>query len=174
MKLTLKSHSYTTLSHCWGSIDLIKLTTTSLESFKESLPINQFPKTFTDAIEVNRRLKIRYIWIDSLCIIQEGDEMKDWSHEASLMQKVYSNSICNISAAGATDGTKGLFFERNLVPKEPIRIKNSRKITRLRLPEGKDTQLYYIFDTDHWKNQVEKGPLNKRAVSKICFLFQRF
>ena len=74
-------------------------------------------------MEISLRLGIKYIWIDSLCIIQEGDEMKDWVHEASLMQQVYSNSTINISALGATDGSKGLFLEQNSSLKIPCLVK---------------------------------------------------
>lgn len=154
---------YTTLSHVWGNLDFIKLTKNSLPAFREALSLNQLPKTFTDAIKVTRFLKIRYLWIDSLCIIQEGDALEDWSREASLMGKVYNNSACNISALAATDGTKGLFFERDSINLSPSAIKVPRKFVRTRwTPLGKTR--FKIFEHT-WVKDVEQAVLNRRAVS---------
>jgi hypothetical protein len=72
------------------------------------------PETFQDTLLVCKRLGVRYLWIDSLCIIQDKDDLQDWYREASLMNKVYLHSYCNISAADAEDSTKGLFRARRL------------------------------------------------------------
>jgi hypothetical protein len=62
---------------------------------------------------VARRLDIRYLWIDSLCIMQDRDDLTDWYHEASTMDQVYMQSVCNISATDARDGSEGLFRYRS-------------------------------------------------------------
>lgn len=62
--------AYATLSHCWGRLDFLKLTTGGLESFKNFIPIHLLTRTFQDAIHVTRSLGLQYLWIDSLCIIQ--------------------------------------------------------------------------------------------------------
>lgn len=68
-------------------------------------------KTFLDAILVTQQLNIQYLWIDSLRIIQ--DSKIDGDFESSLMAKIYSNGFCNISAIGAMNGSRGLFFDRD-------------------------------------------------------------
>lgn len=40
------------------------------------MPITELPQTFHDAIEVCRALNIRYLWIDSLCIIQNDHQVR--------------------------------------------------------------------------------------------------
>jgi hypothetical protein len=60
---------YLSLSHCWGSGNNLKLTEATLPQLLARIPISQTPKTFLDAFKVTRALGIRYIWIDSLCII---------------------------------------------------------------------------------------------------------
>lgn len=102
---------YMTLSHSWGSSAITKLTHKRLESFEHGISVIDLPQTFIDAVAVVRALNIRYLWIDSLCIIQ--DSISDWEQEASTMSKVYQNSVCNIGAAVATDGRGGLFCSRN-------------------------------------------------------------
>lgn len=60
----------------------------------------QLPRTFADAIEITRNLGVDYIWIDSLCIIQDDED--DWRRETALMEHVYGGSYLNIAAASAT------------------------------------------------------------------------
>ncbi|KAF2446745.1 HET-domain-containing protein, partial [Karstenula rhodostoma CBS 690.94] len=56
----------------------------------------RIPRTFNDAMKITRALGLRYIWIDSLCIIQ--DDEQDWQHEAMRMAEVYRGSYLNIAA----------------------------------------------------------------------------
>jgi hypothetical protein len=78
---------YTTLSHCWGKLKIHKLLMSNIAASKISIDPSKLTKTFQDAIEITRRLRIRYLWIDSLCIIQ--DSLEDWKHESLLMGFVY-------------------------------------------------------------------------------------
>ena len=107
------SGEYMTLSHCWGKSRLLNLTNDTLERFRQRIALDELSKTFQDAVAITRRLGIRYLWIDSLCIIQ-GDEA-DWQRESSTMGKVYSRSFLNIGATGAVDGSVGCFRERDHV-----------------------------------------------------------
>lgn len=79
--------SYFALSHCWGPPDpnIRKLVTTrsNLKQHCVEIPLDSLPKTFYDAVKVTRSLGIRFLWIDSLCVIQ-GDK-DDWEKEASKM-----------------------------------------------------------------------------------------
>lgn len=67
------------------------------------------PKTFKDAVIVTRRLGCRYLWIDSLCIVQNSRE--EWEKEAGTMAAMYQNSLLNISAFSASDCHGGLFID---------------------------------------------------------------
>ncbi|KAF8862041.1 HET-domain-containing protein, partial [Acephala macrosclerotiorum] len=116
IKLCLSSEldstpKYATLSHCWGSLPFMTLTTTNYEAFQHSIPLENIPKTFLDAMFVARELGFRYLWVDSLCIVQ--DDSDDWTAESSLMSDVYGNSTINIAASSAINGSVGLFFNRD-------------------------------------------------------------
>ena len=105
---------YMTLSHCWGNYPILTLTSDNMAAFHERIDFDKLSKTFQDAVVITRRLGIRYLWIDSLCIIQAGpDKDRDWLHEAGTMHRVYANSFLNIGATGATDGRGGCFRWRN-------------------------------------------------------------
>ena len=66
--------NYMTLSYRWGSVDFIKLTCKNIGDLRLGRAISELPKTFIDAIFVTRRFSIRYLWIDSLCIIQDSEQ----------------------------------------------------------------------------------------------------
>jgi hypothetical protein len=101
---------YLTLSHCWGGADIVKLTTSNLSQFHSNIPFSLLPKTFTDAIRITVLLGYSYLWIDSLCIIQ--DSTTDWLQESSLMGSTYCNSILTLAAVGAHDSHGGCLFDR--------------------------------------------------------------
>lgn len=82
--------------------------------------ITNLPRTFLEAVEVARHLQARYLWIDSLCIIQ--DSPQDWESEVPQMDQIYSNSYCNIAAAGARNTTGGLYLEQNPRLQPPWRL----------------------------------------------------
>jgi len=92
----------------------LRLLMSNILSLKTRIPLDHFPKTFREAVEAARRMGINYLWIDSLCIIQDSNG--DWLKESVLMYQVYSNAFINIAATGAHAGNKGLFFERDLPP----------------------------------------------------------
>ncbi|SPO03606.1 uncharacterized protein DNG_06289 [Cephalotrichum gorgonifer] len=102
---------YLALSHCWGPPESIttKLTTANYANYKQGIPISSLPLTFQHAVELARSLSVRYIWIDSLCIIQ--DDAADWRAEAATMCSVYQHSHLTIAAAASSSGKGGLFYE---------------------------------------------------------------
>ncbi|EMC91824.1 hypothetical protein BAUCODRAFT_52925, partial [Baudoinia panamericana UAMH 10762] len=111
------------LSHCWGGMQPIRLTVWNRAEFLERIHFDSLPLTFRNAIAVTRRLCIRYLWIDSLCIIQ--DSRDDWDHEAALMDEVYGSSYINIAAANASNSAEGLFRHRRtaLLPPSVVRLR---------------------------------------------------
>jgi hypothetical protein len=93
---------YCTLSHCWGKIQITTLQRSNYDDFLKGIAISSLPKTFRDAIHAAVKLGFQYIWIDSLCIVQ-NDEL-DWAYEALRMTSVYSGSALNLAATSAVNG----------------------------------------------------------------------
>ncbi|RAR11679.1 HET-domain-containing protein [Stemphylium lycopersici] len=91
---------YLALSHMWGTnhSQQLRLLEENLSTFKQDVPMRELEtsSTFTEAIRVTRELGYRFLWIDSLCIIQ--DSKADWGHEAARMAIVYGNAVCNIAS----------------------------------------------------------------------------
>ncbi|KAF2129184.1 HET-domain-containing protein, partial [Dothidotthia symphoricarpi CBS 119687] len=150
---------YTTLSHRWGTAQFIKLLRSNISAFHSGIAVTKLPKTFQEAIIISRRLGAQYIWIDSLCIMQDKDDLSDWLHEAALMSKVYSHSYCNISASDTEDNLEGLFRSRDAHQIRPTSVKLC--------VEGLHAISKYIDckveHDDYWKTNVEECLIQKRG-----------
>lgn len=99
---------YACLSYCWGSeLDgVVRTVKTNLkENQTTGIPLCKLPQTIQDAATVCAKLGIRYLWIDSLCIIQ--DDGDDWAREAMQMCNVYSHSRLTIAAHRAAACKEG-------------------------------------------------------------------
>jgi Heterokaryon incompatibility protein (HET) len=101
---------YVTLSHCWGKVRPLTTTLATLDDRKKEIPFDLFPKTFQDAILITRNLGVQYLWIDSLCIIQNSSI--DWQAESAKMAEIYQGSVFTIAATSAKDGREGCFVEK--------------------------------------------------------------
>ncbi|KAH7066876.1 hypothetical protein BKA63DRAFT_425637 [Paraphoma chrysanthemicola] len=90
----------------------------TIDTMMAGFDLDDLPKTFRDAVAVARWADIRYIWIDSCCILQRSDADKnnewkaDWKREARMMQHVYKNTYFNISADHSENSHGGLFSGR--------------------------------------------------------------
>ncbi|KAF2496512.1 hypothetical protein BU16DRAFT_460375, partial [Lophium mytilinum] len=87
---------YLTLSHRWSN-HVMTTTIATLDDRQASIPLDSMPPNFCDAVLVTRKLKIRYLWIDSLCIIQDSPD--DWDAESAKMCHIYRGSLFTIFAA---------------------------------------------------------------------------
>lgn len=98
---------YACLSHCWGENQPLTTTKETLAQHKINIPWASLPRTFQDAIIVAREIGIHYIWIDSLCIVQDDEE--DWQVESILMGQIYGNSAFTIAGSVSSGADQGLF-----------------------------------------------------------------
>jgi hypothetical protein len=148
---------YIALSHCWGSGEKRPLCTTT-ENLKEhisGIPFTKVPKTFQDAIKICAEIGYQYLWIDSLCILQDSEE--DWIRESQKMGSIYERARLTIAASGAKDPSGGCFvFNR---PKSPV----------VEVPYFPDSGvqtgsiLVSLDVTDFWEKTPAVGPLRQRA-----------
>lgn len=149
----LMSPNYMTLSYRWSPSPGLTLNRSTLMVFRGGMPLHNLPQTFKDTVIVAHRFSVRYLWIDSLCILQDSSE--DWERESSLMRDVYTNSCCNIAAAASTDTEGGLFRDRHLEDVQPGFV---------RVPLfGSGDMDFYIFDESYWERQILMTPLHQRG-----------
>lgn len=106
-ELNLSDRRYIALSHCWG-LNMPPCAQTFKETLRdhiEEINLIELTKTFVDAIIMVRKLQVPFVWIDSLCILQNSRE--DWETEAAQMADVYSNAYVTLAASASSDGTQG-------------------------------------------------------------------
>ncbi|KAK8074472.1 HET-domain-containing protein [Apiospora hydei] len=137
---------YATLSYCWGTRPFIKLTKQNFQGLTKVIPTEDVPPIFADAVTIAKALEIDYIWIDSLCIVQDDDD--DWRKEADRMQAVYSGSYVNIAAASATDVYGGCFVKTPSYFRDGVQVKVTVDGTHEFLEFGRvDTYDRSVIDT---------------------------
>ncbi|KAJ2988910.1 hypothetical protein NUW58_g3730 [Xylaria curta] len=116
----LKHEKYVTLSYCWGGPQPVTTTKATLDQHLQVLPAGEFPQTIKDAITVTRALKVNYLWVDAICIVQ--DDLEDKAVEISRMTDIYNFSYVTISASTASTCSDG-FLQTRKLEKTPIRLR---------------------------------------------------
>ena len=105
-----ESARYIALSHCWGPQQNFTTTRATYEERILAIDYAVLPKTFRDAIFVARRVNVKYLWIDSLCIIQ--DDQADWEQQSSEMGSIYANAYLTLAASSSSSDQDGFLGER--------------------------------------------------------------
>jgi hypothetical protein len=117
---------YFTLSHRWGFVPpKLMLTPQSAESLRNGLDIFTLEHTFRDALVATRSLGVQLIWIDLFCIFQgpSDESQQDWAKESATMDRIYSGSFLNISAACTHDGSAGCFTRTSTLVERPSLVR---------------------------------------------------
>ncbi|KAF2134979.1 HET-domain-containing protein [Dothidotthia symphoricarpi CBS 119687] len=130
-----QSARYACLSHCWGSgQEITKTVEENIQQHEEKgIMLDVLPKTFRDAVQICQKLGIGYVWIDSLCIIQNSPS--DWAYQASRMADVYQNAFVTIAATASAKPTQGCFKETHRVYQGEILPGYEDLHVRLRTPD---------------------------------------
>lgn len=119
---------------------------------------SRLPGNLRDAVKATRLLGLRYLWIDSLCILQ--DSKADWAHESQFMNLVYKHAHVVIAAIASPCQSEGFIKQRSLGPDVPFEIL---------VDTGKEKEKKKIYlratDTDltHFQSDVEAAAWNDRA-----------
>lgn len=108
---TSDTGNYVTLSYTWGRVQCLKTTSANFDQLRQPGSIRLFQaqgicQTVQDAIGITKHLGERFLWVDSLCIIQDDDE--SLRRNINVMHQIYANSsLCLVAFAG-TDANHGL------------------------------------------------------------------
>ena len=143
---------FVTLSHCWGNAVTVQTTKATLAIHMKQISMLELTKTFQDAIIITRNLGFRYLWIDSLCIIQ--DDSKDWEVQSALMASIYGSSIVTISAASSPNSKVGFIHPRPSYPSVSLTYT---------LCDGSVATVQLRRRLKAFKETVTSGPLYQRA-----------
>lgn len=168
---------YVALSHCWGSNEeASKIPVTTEDNFEErqarGVKVAELTRTFREAVDLTVRLGMEFIWIDSLCIIQDNKE--DWENECPNMGNIYGRANLVIGAAHAKDGQEGLYHAREA----PHRIEFvspgghpvKANVKAMCLPVSQDTILEQVHDV--WKKGEQFWTAGHLPLMNRAWAFQ--
>ncbi|PTB62784.1 HET-domain-containing protein [Trichoderma citrinoviride] len=99
---------YVALSYVWGSAPVFKTTQSNISDLMQhqGLPVSSLPKSIRDAMTLAQELGFEYIWIDSLCIIQDSGD--DKVQQLRMMDSIYSRASLTIVAAAGSHANAGI------------------------------------------------------------------
>ena len=148
---TARDKSLKNLSSRWNAQDFTMLLKDNISALSSGISPEILPRTFADAIEINRKLGIEYLWIDSLCIVQDDED--DWRRETALMEHVYGGSYLNIAASSATSVHGGCW----------VATKGMQNTFRTKVKVGDDELVREIRDDGCYDAAVWDSHLATRA-----------
>jgi hypothetical protein len=157
--IDLHHNPYIVLSHAWGGIEIPCKTTKSnvTQYYDTGIDFENLPKTFQDAVRLTVAIGFQYLWVDSLCIIQ--DDIEDWQRESARMAAVYGAGTITLSATSADNSHGGCGLSPKLQSvKRFCNVDSGRPDFAARKITGVGNS-----PTDILKKQLRDGPVNTRA-----------
>ena len=151
--------AYATVSYCWGGPQVCATTKSNLEHRSTGFSVSSLPQTLQNAVQVTRRLGLKYIWIDSLCIIQ--DATTDKEAEIPKMSQYYKNSYVTIYAASAETCNDGFLKTRGECEHHPNPgIPSDLLKLPILCPDGELDTIYFREESPYLS---AFEPINRRA-----------
>lgn len=160
-KKKVQKAKHVALSYCWGGVAQIKTTRVTLERHQKSIPCESLPQTIQDAAWITRKLGLRFLWVDCLCILQE--DRHDFHAESRRMASVYEKAYLAIAATGANASTKSI-FERS---------PQAEYVARPSKVSGADLEFLYLSQHKLLGTTIFDAPLNRRGWVLQEHLFAR-
>lgn len=164
--------AYLALSYVWGGDQLYKTTKSTMSVYERGVDSSILPQTVRDAISVTYALGFQFLWVDTLCIIQDDDA--DRRHEIGRMHDIYRHAHITIIAASAENVRRGFLHvkrppeEREIVlpfvcpPRSPASAESQQdalSVAQLQLGQIRLTHI----DSAYKRYSDELGVMSTRA-----------
>ncbi|KAK8159377.1 heterokaryon incompatibility protein-domain-containing protein [Phyllosticta citrichinensis] len=164
---------YVALSYVWGSKEdqqgferlLTRLNNVMTRGFQNAIEkdLKSMPKVIQSSVELVRRLGYRYLWIDSICIVQ--DSTRSWKWNSEVMDRIYSNAEFTICAADGNSAKAGLVaFDKPEASSEQI-IERCASGVRLMISRDVESQIA----SSAWNKRA--WTFQERLLSHRCLIF---
>ncbi|KAI3320528.1 heterokaryon incompatibility protein-domain-containing protein [Xylariaceae sp. AK1471] len=166
---------YVALSHCWGEDPhFLTLTLDNQHSLRTGVSLAKLTKTFQESAMTAASVGYSFLWIDSLCIVQDSQE--DWKRESVTMRDVYKNAAFTIVASASWSGKEGLFRAQNPLQNHPcvlgVRAAHEGKSTvTYAIPSQMDIEKTRRIELELCKWNRRGWCLQERALSRRVIFF---
>ncbi|KAI1075532.1 heterokaryon incompatibility protein-domain-containing protein [Whalleya microplaca] len=173
---TTRDHfgKYVTLSHCWGQDTRrqpTKTTWANIQARKREIDPNELCVLFRDVFDLVKKMGYQYVWIDSLCIVQ--DDESDWQDQSTKMADIYAGAFFHIAGTYAHDSSYSLYIDRRMIASSgfgyPIEtfdlaITGEDNLVKMRLSHERDHRFINIPPSEpKGKGCEQQAPLLARA-----------
>ncbi|RFN50602.1 hypothetical protein FIE12Z_5104 [Fusarium flagelliforme] len=154
---------YVALSYCWGSSNSVTLSRENISDFQKEIYLQHLPATIQSAIATTKDLGYQYLWVDSLCIIQNSEN--DWAYESSRMGDIYGMADITLAAAGGSSVQDPMFYRR-----DPRAI---RPCVANIMPDYRYTKLSYPWAIyPHQAERMLDSTINESPLSRRAWALQ--
>ncbi|CZR61558.1 uncharacterized protein PAC_11455 [Phialocephala subalpina] len=158
---------YIALSYVWGGANSLQTTRQNLFSLMQRDSLrnagDQLARVISDAMTVVSMMGERYLWVDSLCIVQDDS---DWKHlQISQMDLIYSQSILTIVASSSTNANDGLPGV-NQTRRFPTTIYVQNVVIRRPTSYDASSLKKTVYETRGWT-------LQEKVLSRRCLFFSQ-
>ncbi|KAK7471082.1 hypothetical protein VKT23_002497 [Stygiomarasmius scandens] len=155
---------YVALSYVWGEDQPHRTTVENIDTYTTLIDQSFIPKTIRDGIMVTHKLGLRYLWVDSFCIMQDSDD--DKAQEIAKIRTYFSHAFITIIAASAERVSEGFLHEHPKWNRTPI-------LLPFRCPDGPiGTVRLYKDEVPPYEAIEERAwCLEERVLSPRCLLF---
>lgn len=149
----ISSSRWTALSYCWGGPQPVQTTRNTLERLSSNFCVSDLPKTIQDALTTTRKIGLRFLWVDCLCIIQ--DDPEEMTREIANMPQIYKNAQVTISAAPSRGSREGFLHEVQIPSPQDDAFR-----FKFRCPDGQLGSVI-IYGQDNLEHR--RDPIENRA-----------
>lgn len=153
---------YVCLSYVWGRNAAFATTSENVISLHQRgallLPGVEMPRTISDAIELTRTLRFRYLWVDRFCIVQDDEEARE---VFDSMASIYAYSTFTMVAATGVNDDCGL---PGVSPRKLIQPILNFDGTKMAMNINEELERDDVWHSRAWTFQ-------ERLLSKRCLVF---
>jgi hypothetical protein len=104
------SHKYLALSYVWGGVKQVRTTKSTVDELQNPYSLEKIweklPQVIRHAIDFTASMRHQYLWIDSLCIVQDNEQTKHIQLER--MAHIYENAIITLVACSGQNSNSPL------------------------------------------------------------------
>jgi len=154
------TENYVALSYVWGDVPTLKTTIENLHSLQQpralahAIAESQIPLTIAHTIYLIQKLGMRYLWVDSLCIVQDDNMIRD--RQIENMGSIFANGSLTIVAAEGEHANHGISGIRDISqPRQSTQdivvLPNGIRVCHIPSVRTRETK----WDTRGWTYQEE-------------------
>ncbi|KAL5322231.1 hypothetical protein ACEPPN_010203 [Leptodophora sp. 'Broadleaf-Isolate-01'] len=162
---TTTTMRYLALSYVWGQIPQFTTRVENLESLLQPdslrMVLPDIPTVIKDAIQLANELKERFLWVDSLCIVQDDASIKH--SQLALMAEIYNSATATIIACAGSDARTGLHRYSRPIPVRAVWSNPNYQPDREDYPFILNTGIHRPREPSHFDERISRSHHNQRG-----------